>query len=345
MKALHDLGIWPIVRIPHPGYGQSYDHSRDERVGAGYARAIHRYRSAFTDCSIFGYLVAKHFEIAATGSLLVADRAAKGLLAQLGMFEGEHYIATSNDDMEETIQFVIDESHHRELDEVRRRGQRLVWEKHTTRERARLIDATFNDRLERAGITAPFSPPCKGGVRGGGQGITNSLGRVGDSAEIGCLGTAYRAPGFTETTPPNPPFARGGKRGIGMNTKLVHAQLLTGSGHPSRRDRRLWTFLADADGSTFLADDGGPLLAGALFDDTLFDGFLRFLLRDRSHAERSHDGEGDGLGDVRGGSNACLQTSQQRLGYGNREIDADQPRVDRNISPALLALALPFWPN
>jgi Glycosyl transferases group 1 len=146
MKALHDLGTWPIVRIPHPGYGQSYDHTRDERVGAGYARAIHRYRSAFTDCLIFGYLVAKHFEIAATGALLVADRAANGLLAQLGIFEGEHYIATSNDEMEETIKFVIDESHHRELDELRRRAQRLVSEKHTTRERARLIDDTFDDR-------------------------------------------------------------------------------------------------------------------------------------------------------------------------------------------------------
>ena len=94
-------------------------------------RAIHRYRSAFTDCLIFGYLVAKHFEIAATGALLVADRAATGLLAQLGMFEGEHYIATSNDELEETIQFVIDEGHHRELDEMR--SAHSAWSGRSTR--------------------------------------------------------------------------------------------------------------------------------------------------------------------------------------------------------------------
>ena len=28
-----------------------------------------------------------------------------------------------------------------------------------------------------------FSPPCEGGVRGGGQGITNMLGQAGNSAE------------------------------------------------------------------------------------------------------------------------------------------------------------------
>ena len=34
------------------------------------------------------------------------------------------------------------------------------------------------------------SPPCEGGVSGGGQGMTNSLGRAGNSAESSCPGTA-----------------------------------------------------------------------------------------------------------------------------------------------------------
>ena len=57
MKALHDDGTLPIVHIPHPGYGRSYDHSTDVRVGSGYARAIHRFRAAFTellDLRLFG---------------------------------------------------------------------------------------------------------------------------------------------------------------------------------------------------------------------------------------------------------------------------------------------------
>jgi hypothetical protein len=50
----------------------------------------------------------------------------------------------SSDDLEDTVRYVIDERHHRELDEVRRRGQRLVLERHTTKERARFISATLS---------------------------------------------------------------------------------------------------------------------------------------------------------------------------------------------------------
>jgi hypothetical protein len=89
MKALHDRGTLPIVHKPHPGYHLRYDHKCDSRVSAGYARQIHRYRTAFTDCSLYRYLLAKHFEIPATGSLLLAERAAGDLLGRLGMVEGE----------------------------------------------------------------------------------------------------------------------------------------------------------------------------------------------------------------------------------------------------------------
>jgi hypothetical protein len=145
MKSLCDLGTLPIVHVPHPGYHEYYNHATDPRVGCGYAGLIHRFRSVFTDSSIHRYIVAKHFEIPATGALLIAERAAADLLGQLGMVEGEHYIATSSTELEATIRFVVDECHHPELDQVRQRGQRLIWEKHTTSERARLINATLNE--------------------------------------------------------------------------------------------------------------------------------------------------------------------------------------------------------
>ena len=146
MKSIYDTGRFVIVHVPHPGYQQYYNHSCDERVGAGYARTIDRFRSAFTDCSLHRYLVAKHFEIPATGCLLLAEHAAADLLEELGMIAGEHYIATSPDDIEEKIRSSSRSQTHGELDHVRRRGQQLVREEHTTRERVRLIDATFNNR-------------------------------------------------------------------------------------------------------------------------------------------------------------------------------------------------------
>ena len=110
--------------------------------GAGFARLLNHYRAAFTDSSRFNYLVAKFFEIPATGALLVADRKASPSLRQLGLIEGEHYIAASFDDLEEQVRFTLDESNHDSLDSVRARGQALVWERHKSSDRARLIDAT-----------------------------------------------------------------------------------------------------------------------------------------------------------------------------------------------------------
>ncbi len=42
--------------------------------------------------------------------------------------------------MEEKIESVLDERNHPELDRVRKRGQALVWDRHTTTDRAKLID-------------------------------------------------------------------------------------------------------------------------------------------------------------------------------------------------------------
>ncbi len=51
---------------------------------------------------------------------------------------------------------------------------------------------------------AQISPPCEGGVRGDGRGVTLCEARV-------VLSTAKMAERTSESTPPNPPFARGGK--------------------------------------------------------------------------------------------------------------------------------------
>ncbi len=50
-------------------------------------------------------------------------------------------------------------------------------------------------------LVAPISPPCEGGLRGGGPGVIRRL---------GVLVRNFRDRGAT-VTPPNPPFARGGK--------------------------------------------------------------------------------------------------------------------------------------
>jgi Glycosyl transferases group 1 len=140
LKALHDAGAYAVRYHAHPGYRCDFDHARDESVGRGYARAINRHRAAFTDAPKYGYLVAKYFEIPATGALLLADRSVAGPFRKLGFVDGVHYLSVSDEDLEEKIEYVLDEKNHGALDEVRRAGQRLVWARHQTRDRARLID-------------------------------------------------------------------------------------------------------------------------------------------------------------------------------------------------------------
>jgi hypothetical protein len=140
VRALHDTGRYAMTYQPHPGYHCGYDYATDSRVGADYARALNRHRVAFTDSSVHRYLVAKFFEIPATGALLLADRAVTQSLRQLGLFEDEHYVSVSPDDFEERVQHVLDEANHPQLDAIRRRAQALIWERHTTSNRARLIE-------------------------------------------------------------------------------------------------------------------------------------------------------------------------------------------------------------
>jgi hypothetical protein len=85
--------------------------------------------------------VAKHFEIPATGALLVADGAVRGPLEQLGFLENVHYVPVSEQDLEAKIRYVLDENNHLEIDEIRHRGQSLIREAHKTSDRARLIDS------------------------------------------------------------------------------------------------------------------------------------------------------------------------------------------------------------
>jgi hypothetical protein len=125
----------------HPGYHCSFDYQRDDRIGAGYARAMQGCLAAFTDALVYRYLVAKHFEIPATGALLIADRAVAPQLSMLGFEDGVHYVGAGGDDLEQVVERVLDRHRRAEIDAIRRRGHALVHQRHTTAHRARQIDA------------------------------------------------------------------------------------------------------------------------------------------------------------------------------------------------------------
>jgi hypothetical protein len=140
LKALADDGTLHIVEHSHPGYQCNHNHDTSDAVGTGYARRIRAARAAFTDALIFNYVVAKFFEIPATGSLLLGDAAVEKQLSQLGFCQRVHYIPVSDVTLESELRHILDAKNHAELDEIRRRGQQLVWSQHKTSDRAKLID-------------------------------------------------------------------------------------------------------------------------------------------------------------------------------------------------------------
>ena len=139
-----------VVYYPHPGYGEAFDYQNHMSVGTAYASSIRRFKAAFTDASTFRYIVAKYFEIPSTGSLLVADEAVCEPLRSLGFFENVHYVPVNLDNLEERIEFVLNPANSIEIDAIRRRGQELVKNAHTTRHRAALIDQACSGSFSSA---------------------------------------------------------------------------------------------------------------------------------------------------------------------------------------------------
>ena len=152
MKALADSGSYPIVFQPHPGYYSNFDYETGSSVGPGFARRMNLFRVAFTDSSKHHYALAKYFEIPATGALLLADRAISEPLKSVGFIEGLNYVGVADGDLEEQIAYVLDERNRDELDQIRKRGQHLVWQKHKTSDRARQIDDIC---LRKIGLNGP----------------------------------------------------------------------------------------------------------------------------------------------------------------------------------------------
>ena len=140
MKELHSRRSHAITYHAHPGYHCGYDYTQDSNIGLRYAETINRHRAGFTDSLIYKYVVAKYFEIPATGALLLADAAVSQRLMELGFIENKHYLSVTAENLEERIRYVLDERNHEELDEIRKRGQALVWERHKTSDRARQIN-------------------------------------------------------------------------------------------------------------------------------------------------------------------------------------------------------------
>lgn len=91
------------------------------------------------------YIVAKHFEILSSGSLLLAcNPHTKKEFESLGFKDMVHYISCDSTNMEEKVQFILDKNNRKNIDIIRKNGQEYALKKHTVEQRAKFINDVFN---------------------------------------------------------------------------------------------------------------------------------------------------------------------------------------------------------
>lgn len=133
-----------IMTVAHPGYGPVSGLNKTFHAQERYAALLRQYRASITcgGASKYVYVVAKMFEIPATGSLMIVAESVTPQLKELGLFPKQHYLTFAN---ETALAHALDVALSRDerqrfiVDRMRLAAQRVVLARHMTYDRARQI--------------------------------------------------------------------------------------------------------------------------------------------------------------------------------------------------------------
>ena len=102
---------------------------------------LNRFLCCFTDASVYQYVLLKNFEIAGSGSLLLTDDSIREPMRRLGFIDGVNCIFSNKDNIEEIIEWILDDDNRDKVDRIRANGMQLTKEEHLTSLRAKAFDA------------------------------------------------------------------------------------------------------------------------------------------------------------------------------------------------------------
>lgn len=129
------------------GYrAQNKDDIDNQIYGEKFYKLLNKYLICFTCDANFSrpYIVAKHFEILASGSLLFScNPFTKIYFERLGFIENQHYISCNNRNMQNKIQWLQDPVNLPEINKIRKNGYNKVKE-HTWIQRTEFINNILN---------------------------------------------------------------------------------------------------------------------------------------------------------------------------------------------------------
>jgi hypothetical protein len=152
VKSRIDRGDKRFAQWAHPGWqvGPSMQHIDD------FAAAIRLHLACILDGSANNFVVAKVFEVPATGSLLLMSDDVIDALAALGFVSGEHYLSYNRSSLDATVDWVLDPANRPAVDRMRAAGRVLAVARHTTQHRVEAIHAVgemaARVQRERSGV-------------------------------------------------------------------------------------------------------------------------------------------------------------------------------------------------
>ena len=143
-----------FVTLSHPGYGSHSTHStkgtdfihgiyqgviKANVRGAEYASLSGHFTACLTDLQRVSAVISKHFELPASGCLLLTSNQHVHLLHALGFQDRVNCILYDRNDPMKVIRWVLDPANANRVHQIRRAGYDLIHSKHLIQHRARHI--------------------------------------------------------------------------------------------------------------------------------------------------------------------------------------------------------------
>lgn len=128
-------------------YGKKFTQHMNEFIACFTDDVIGVQKDLIEECGGNGYIVAKHFEILSSGSLLVSfNERTSDMFSLLGFHPNVHYMSVNYDNLENTIKYILNPKNRRIINRIRRAGYEHCIKYHNYTERAKYINQWTIDK-------------------------------------------------------------------------------------------------------------------------------------------------------------------------------------------------------
>jgi hypothetical protein len=128
-----------IHRIPHPGYNKNQKHTVIK--GDAWAQELNKFLCGYAGTTPRNYVIAKYFEIPASGCLLLGTYGTD--LKLFGFKDGINFIQVNKDNFFDKLQYII--NNPKEYTDIRKAGRDLVFSRHTVDHRLETLINTIEE--------------------------------------------------------------------------------------------------------------------------------------------------------------------------------------------------------